>query len=104
MRMQIYQEHTRKMTFYLRKDGAAFDVTGATITIQVVKADDVTTVVVAGAACVLEDALNGEISYTPANTDIFADAQRNLAQFKIVIGGKDERTETFELDVKEKLD
>ena len=51
----------------------------------------------------VEDASAGEISYTPANADVFADQQVNIAQVKIVIGGKDDYSDHFLIDVGEAL-
>jgi len=99
MKMKLYKGHTRKLTFYLKKDGAAFDVTGATIVINMEPADGGANQITDG-ACVLEDAANGEISYTP-NADDFNTVDLFKAQFKITIGAKDEYSDTFEVDVLE---
>jgi hypothetical protein len=99
MRTKVYKGHTAKLTFYLKKNGVAWNVTGATIVINMEPASGGANKITDG-ACVVESGATGEISYTPAALD-FDTVDLYLAQFKVTLAAKDERTEKFEIDVQE---
>lgn len=99
MKTYVYKNTTMKKTFYLEQDGAAYPgLAGATVKFSM-KAKGGSLKVNLGAV-VVEDPATGELSYLNAGTD-FDTVDSYDAQFKITIGGVDDFSDAFEMEVRD---
>lgn len=99
MRTKIYIGTTAKRTFYIKRDGAPVNVTGATIVINAEPAEGGANVVTDG-AMTIEDGAAGEVSYSFA-VDAFPSAGEYKAQIKWTLAAKNDFTEDFIIDALE---
>jgi len=99
MKTYVYKSTTMKKTFYLEQDGAVYPgLAGAAVVFSMKTKGGA--MKITNGACVVEDAATGEISYLNAGTD-FNTVDSYTGQFKITIGGVDDYSDTFEIEVRD---